>query len=102
MPKRVDRKQSQVVTLLRQLGCSVAVTSDLGQGFPDILVGAAGVSVPVEIKDGTLAPSRRKLTELEQKWHDEWQGSVWVVENDQDCEGLIRWILRRGHDRQQN
>jgi len=39
---RVDANQKEIVTMLRRMGYSVAVTSDCGKGFPDIVVGRSG------------------------------------------------------------
>ena len=37
--KRTDENQIEIVKTLRQTGISVAVTSNLGDGFPDIVTG---------------------------------------------------------------
>ena len=73
----------------RQLGASVAITSSLGNGFPDAVIGFKGVNHLVEIKDGDKPPSQRKLTDDEQKWHDGWKGKVCVVENIDDIIDLL-------------
>lgn len=50
---RVDNNQKQITTELRkQEGFSVEITSQLGKGFPDIIVGyKKKFAVLVEIKD---------------------------------------------------
>lgn len=40
----------------------------------DLIVGYQGRTVLMEIKDGNKPPSARKLTDNEQKFHDEWPG----------------------------
>ena len=82
---RIDDNQNSIVSKLRQIGCSVAITSAVGKGFPDIVVGYKGRNFMFEIKDGSKPPSSRKLTKDEQKWHDEWRGNVHVVECFEDC-----------------
>jgi len=82
---RIDANQVQVVRDLRKMGCSVLVTSNLGTGAPDLLVGFRGVNYLFEIKDGTQPPSKRKLTEDEQDFHLMWDGQVAKVETVQDC-----------------
>ena len=51
--------------------------------MPDLLVGRVVAGVPrtflLEVKDGTLAPSRRRLNEAETAWHRSWLGHVAVV-----------------------
>lgn len=77
---RVDGNQAQIVKELRQAGCSVAMTSDLGCGVPDILVGLRGVNVWAEIKDPNQPPSKRRLTPDEKEFHAAWKGQVCVIE----------------------
>ena len=85
MPKRTDSNQTQIVTALRKLGCSVAITSSLGKGFPDIVVGWKGRNYLFEIKDGEKSPSQRKLTPDEVKFHEFWYGDIRVVESVDDA-----------------
>ena len=63
---KVDRNQNEIVKALRQIGCCVLITSQLKNAF-DILVGYRGKLFIMEIKDGELPPSARKLSEGEQK-----------------------------------
>ena len=89
---RVDENQGSIVSKFRGAGFSVAITSNLGGGFPDLAVGKYGVTVLVEIKDGDKPPSKRKLTEDEQRFHDSWRGAACVVECEEDCEALEQWL----------
>lgn len=82
MPRRaarVDANQPEIVERLREAGCSVFITSDVGQGFGDILVGLRGKNYLVEIKDGDKSPSRRQLTPAEKKFSGNWRGQYCVV-----------------------
>ncbi len=65
---------------LRDCGCSVLVMSSLGHGAPDLLVGLRGQNYALEVKDGSLSPSRRQLTPYERRWHNSWRGQVVVVD----------------------
>lgn len=76
---RVDANQNEIVQALRDVGASVAVTSMIGEGFPDLVVGFRGRNYLFEIKDGSKPPSKRKLTPDEQEWHDLWRGAADVV-----------------------
>lgn len=80
MPRRTDRNQKEMVELLRDLGLSVRVTSDLGKGFPDLTVGYNDRTYLVELKDGSKPPSCRKLTTDEQEFFDNWKGHACVIE----------------------
>jgi len=64
---RTDRNHAEIINAFRRLGWSVHDTSRLGGGFPDLVAYKSGHSVMlVEVKDGDLPPSRRKLTRDEE------------------------------------
>jgi hypothetical protein len=70
---RVDDNQPDVVEGLRAAGCRVHVTSMLGQGFPDLLVGAPwGQLFLVEVKDPAQPANKQRLTVDEAEWHRHW------------------------------
>lgn len=74
---RTDDNQTAIVEALRDIpGVSVAITSALGNGFPDIVVGVGARNYLIEIKDGSKPPSRRELTDDEYDWHERWTGQV--------------------------
>lgn len=60
---KTDSNQAQMVSELRKLGISVTVTSSVGDGFPDLVVGWKGRTVLVETKtlDGKLTPDQVKF-----------------------------------------
>jgi hypothetical protein len=68
------------VDALREAGAVVRIISQ-GDGIPDLLVGYNGFTILMEVKDGDKVPSKRKLTEAEQKFFDEWEGGLLVVVN---------------------
>lgn len=76
---RVDNNQNEIVLALRDVGASVAITSMVGSGFPDIVVGHRGRNFLFEIKDGSQPPSKRKLTPDEQEFFDTWRGTIFIV-----------------------
>lgn len=76
---RVDSNQKEIVNAARKIGASVAVISSLGDGIPDAIMGFRGVNYLIEIKDGDKPPSQRKLTADEQKWHNNWKGTVNII-----------------------
>lgn len=81
---RTDANHSQIVELFERLGYSVADTSGVGSGFPDVVVGRAGLNYLVEIKDGDKSPSDRRLTPKQVAFHGAWSGQVCVVESEDD------------------
>jgi hypothetical protein len=83
--RKADDNQAQLVKQMRKIpGLKVRHTHTIGQGFPDVVVSFRGVNYLFEIKDPSKPPSARKLTEDEQKFHDEWTGQVAVVETIED------------------
>jgi hypothetical protein len=92
-PKRIDDNQPALVKQLRQIpGVKVAHTHTIGDGFPDIVVSFRGVNYLFEIKDPSKPPSRRKLTEDEEKFHSEWTGQIAVVETVTDVLKVINQV----------
>ena len=77
---RIDANQNDIVDALREAGAVVRIISQ-GDGIPDLLVGYNGFTILMEVKDGDKVPSKRKLTEAEQKFFDEWEGGLLVVVN---------------------
>jgi hypothetical protein len=73
---RIDANQTAVTKALRDAGMTVAVTSSLGKGFPDLVVGFRGLTCLVELKDGAKPPSAQKLTADEQQFADSWAGHL--------------------------
>jgi hypothetical protein len=95
--RRTDANQKAVVARFRKLGAKVLILSQVGNGVPDIAIGLLrSNSTPwcafVEIKDGSKFPSQRKLTPDEQKFHDEWEGFVHIINNEQDVDLLVEWV----------
>lgn len=83
--RRIDANQGTVVSYLRALGWDVFITSTLGRGFPDLVVGRPGFTCVVEVKDGDKPPSRRRLTEDEVKFRDWWRGHYVLAEGPEDA-----------------
>ena len=93
----VDRNQSEIVLMLRKVGCTVQPLHRVGQGCPDLLVGYQGQILLFEVKDGQKPPSARKLTPPEAKWHETWRGQVVTVSSVREALeaigiGVTGWI----------
>lgn len=63
---RQDDNHDEIRTAFRSFGAVVIDTFQLPNTF-DMLVAFRGKLYPVEVKDGSKPPSRRKLTEGEQQ-----------------------------------
>ena len=87
---RKDSNHKEIIQAFRDLGASVFDTAALGSGFPDCVLGFRGQNVLVEIKDGSLPPSKRKLTPDEQKFHAVWLGRVVIINNIDEAVELIK------------
>ena len=86
---RKDANQDEIVSALRQLGATVTSIHQIGNGLPDLICGFRGRNYLLEIKDGNKPPSRRKLTEDEERWFKMWQGHADVVESVDDAIELV-------------
>ena len=75
-----DQNQKEIVDFLRWQGWSVKVTSTIGQGFPDLVVGKDGYNYLVEIKSKT-----GKLTPDQAKFFSEWRGATTVLRSIDDA-----------------
>lgn len=89
---RTDANQTGIVEFAREIGMSVQITSQLGDGWGDAVIGYRGLSVPVEIKDGSKSPSRRKMTDDEKAMHLQWRGSFALIEGVGDILDVKRKI----------
>ena len=86
---RRDANHAQIAAALASAGCSVWDASGVGRGFPDLVVGrkvhGERRTYLLEIKDGTLPSSRRKLNDAEVAWHAQHLGAVFVVLSVEDA-----------------
>ena len=74
--KSVDKNQAEIVSALVKVGASVHITSDVGDGFPDIVVGWRGGNFLLEIKT-----REGRLNKAQKRWHGRWRGQHAVVRN---------------------
>ena len=78
---RVDANQGEIVLALVSQGWSVQSLAGVGCGCPDILVGAGGVNVLLELK----TDEKKKLTKHQVVWHRNWQGQVARADSPQEA-----------------
>ena len=82
---KVDANQADIVECLRAIpGVSVRSCADMGDGFPDIIVGRYAHNWLFEIKDPDKDQSARELTDKQQKFFHSWTGQVQKVETVQE------------------
>ena len=86
---RKDRNQAQIEAVARRMGARVADTSQLGDGFPDLVLGVGSRNELIEIKHG-----RSMLTPAEARFHAYWQ-TARVIRSVDEMVGLIN-SLRAG------
>jgi len=83
--KRVDKNQKAIVEEFRKLGFCVYITSHVGRGFPDIMVGYGNThTILVEIK----STDKAKFTDAQSEFMSKWTGGP-VVRID-SIEGVQR------------
>jgi Holliday junction resolvase len=82
---KVDKNQSEIVSVFRQMGASVVSTANIGGGFPDLVIGRNNVNYLIEIKDGSRKPSEQRLTTEEITFHETWKGQVTVISSIQEA-----------------
>lgn len=88
--KRTDLNQQSIVNALRQIGAHVVDTSEVGHGFPDLVVGWRGQTYLIECKNGDRAPSARKLTSDQQIFLLNWAGGpLFVVDSPSQAIAMI-------------
>lgn len=78
---KVDANQAEVVKALRAAGATVQSLAAVGDGVPDLLVGIAGKTALIEVKDGAKVPSAQRLTSDQLAWHGAWQGGTLATVN---------------------
>lgn len=87
--KRTDANQQHIVKALRKIGFSVFITSMVGQGFGDIVVGVHGRNFLFEVKDGDKHASQQRLTNAENLFHLTWKGQIDIITCPQDAIDII-------------
>lgn len=83
--RKIDRNQPEIVDHLRRSGWRVHITSALGGGYPDLTVSRDGYTAVVEVKDGSLPESARRLTVDESNFRLHWRGDYVLALNPQDA-----------------
>lgn len=91
-----DRNQATIVELLRQVGCLVQPTHQLGNGFPDLVIyyPAADALALVEVK--AHYSNRASLTPDELAWHTRWQDApLFIIASDLEALAMLEELKER-------
>lgn len=81
---KVDTNQTEIVNTLRQLGCSVVITSTIGKGFPDLVVGVAGQTWLIEVKT-----AKGQYTPDQLAFISTWKGNYHTLRTKDDCVAFV-------------
>ena len=81
---RTDDNQGAIVDALRAIGASVAITSQVGDGFPDLVVASFGEHFLMEVK----VPGGR-LTPAQVDFYRGWAGPVYIVETEAEAIAVV-------------
>ena len=74
---KIDANQVEVVKALRAAGVRVLSLAAVGKGCPDLLCEhPQGRFRLIEVKDGKLPPSARRLTLAQEEFHMDWTVSI--------------------------
>lgn len=76
---KVDANQKTFVVALRKIGASVAITSHIGNGFPDLVVGYKDRNYMIEVKT-----ARGRLTDEQLVFASRWRGQYVVCRDLED------------------
>lgn len=87
---RTDGNQARIVKALLDVGFSVQLLSAVGDGCPDIAVGARCRNFFFEIKDPEAQKSDRALRPTQKKWHGAWKGQVAKIETVEEALEIIQ------------
>lgn len=83
---RSDSNQKEITDALEQLpGVSFFVASNVGDGFPDLVVGYRGVNYLFEIKSS----AKKKLTKAQKVFFQQWYGTVYRVDSFDEIFSII-------------
>jgi hypothetical protein len=87
--KRTDGNQAEIVKAYEQLGCTTHDASQIGNGFPDLIVAKNLRTWLVEVKMPGEDP-RAHQTEF----HQTWRGRVFVNRSIGDVEATVKFMSK--------
>lgn len=93
---RTDENQAGIVSDLRRIGASVWDASQVGNGFPDLIVAFRGQTHLFEVKNPKTKHGKAGLSKNQRRFADEWRGGpVYVVKTAAEAVNLLIDLDRR-------
>lgn len=82
---RTDENQKEIVEYLRSLGALVFVTSSIGIGFVDLVVGNPEIK---QIFLMEIKTRHGRLTKSQRAFHDLWQGLIYIIRTKEEAKEI--------------
>jgi hypothetical protein len=79
-----DSNQKQIIKELRAMGASVEISSMIGNGFGDIIVGFNEINYILEIKTET-----GELRDNQVEYHRSWKGTIHTIRSFEEALEII-------------
>lgn len=86
---RRDANHAEIKSAFLSVGCSVHDTTDVGNGFPDLVVGIAGANLLVEVKTPTGDHTPEQV-----RFYDEWRGSHYTIRSTEQAVQLVQSVRK--------
>lgn len=91
--RRADGNHTHIADAFRVMGCEVTDTHAVGNGFPDMVIERSQQVRFVEVKDPAQVPSKRRLTQAEERFRA-WLGDRYVVvETTMDAHAVVAGMI---------
>ena len=76
---RTDLTQTPIVQGLRGIGVTVAITSDVGDGFPDLVTSSRGRIYMMDCKSGSSRDPEKVMTDDQKAFMRKWNAPMYLV-----------------------
>lgn len=86
---RKDHNHALIVQALEAAGCQVLDVSDMGGGFPDLIVCRGLETLLVEIKNPETQYGRKGANKAQVEWAKRWRGPVYIISTLADVEEFV-------------
>ena len=83
---KIDHNHAEIVQALKSVGALIIDTSMVGKGGPDLICQFRKEIYLIEIKNPKTGG---KLNKLQEKFHEEWAGSIYIVHSVEEALQII-------------
>jgi hypothetical protein len=94
MRHRKDQNHNALVGTLERIGCSVFDTSQVGGGFPDLVVGRNGRTMLIELKKELWTPKDVRASQY--FFANGWKGHYAIASTDDEVIRIVTEATCRG------